>query len=425
MRVPSLGKWFGRSVWSLLDQGLFALSNFALNVLLARWLGESDYGAFSVAFTVFLFLGVIYSSLMVEPMLVFGPGRYEGAFQAYLKVLGAIHWRIAALATTGIGAVCAAFYLGGPVFSSLLVLSLVSGLIFQQWLLRRACYVRLEPRVAAIGGIIYLTVMLGGAAGLRQSGQLSAVNGILLMAVASLFASLWIRRRLGANGVDSCEGPGRAAVVRDHWAYGKWAVATGVLSWFPGNIYMLLLPVWKGEEASGALRASFNLALPMLQVVASAGTMLLPVFVRARNEPDFARTLQRVLLLLGVPALAYVGMVVLFGKWFFQMLYDGAYEEHAGMAWVVVLSVVPGTVVMVLGAALRAMEASSKVFIAYVGASLACIVAGLPLTAKYGVAGAAAGMVLASLTTAVVMGFQLRRALRTPLPDAATVANSS
>ena len=416
--MPSLGKWIGRSVWSFLDQGLFALSNFALNVLLARWLGESDYGAFSVAFTVFLFLGVLYSALMIEPMLVFGPGRYQGAFLSYLRVLGSVHWRFAAVATAVIGMVCAAFYFGSPVFPSLLVLSLVSGLILQQWLLRRACYVRMEPQVAAIGGIVYLIVVFGGAFGLRETGQLSAVNGILLMAIASIAASLWIRFRLSSRGRDECEGPERSTLIHDHWNYGKWAVATGILSWFPGNIYMLVLPAWHGEEASGALRASFNLALPMLQVAASAGTMLLPVFVRAKSGPGFARSLRGILLLLGLPSVVYAGIVALFGKPLFLALYDGAYADAAGSAWLVVLAVVPGAVVTVLGAALRALEASSRVFVAYVGASLACLLVGLPLTAIHGVSGAAAGMVLASLTTATVMAFQLRRAFRQSLPAA-------
>src|SRR5207247_11135829 len=85
--AQGFGRWLGREFWAVTDQGLFAVSNFALNVLLARWLAPQDYGAFAVAFAVFLLLGTFHSSLLIEPMLVFGPGRYRRRLSEYVGVL--------------------------------------------------------------------------------------------------------------------------------------------------------------------------------------------------------------------------------------------------------------------------------------------------------------------------------------------------
>ena len=53
--------WLTKGCLAVADQGVFAVSNFLLNILLARWLAPADYGAFALAYSVFLFLLLICS----------------------------------------------------------------------------------------------------------------------------------------------------------------------------------------------------------------------------------------------------------------------------------------------------------------------------------------------------------------------------
>jgi len=53
-------RWLRSGIWALADQGLFSGANFIANVLLADLLTPVEYGAFTVAFTTFLFLGTIH-----------------------------------------------------------------------------------------------------------------------------------------------------------------------------------------------------------------------------------------------------------------------------------------------------------------------------------------------------------------------------
>src|ERR1035437_4795337 len=87
MLVFGPGKYRERFPEAILDQGLFAGSNFLLNVLLARWIAPADYGAFALAYSVFLLLGVFHSALPTGPMLVFGPGKYRERFPEYIGIL--------------------------------------------------------------------------------------------------------------------------------------------------------------------------------------------------------------------------------------------------------------------------------------------------------------------------------------------------
>jgi hypothetical protein len=87
INIKNLSRWLTKGFWAVSDQGLFSLSNFALNLLLARWLVPQDYGAFTVALSVFYLVGTFHGALLTEPMLVFAPSRYKGRFPEYLGAL--------------------------------------------------------------------------------------------------------------------------------------------------------------------------------------------------------------------------------------------------------------------------------------------------------------------------------------------------
>ena len=74
----------GLGAVAVLDQALFAGSSFSINILLARWLPPVQYGAFALAFFLFLLLGALHTAVLTEPMLVFGASVYRGRVRAYL-----------------------------------------------------------------------------------------------------------------------------------------------------------------------------------------------------------------------------------------------------------------------------------------------------------------------------------------------------
>src|SRR5215211_6550801 len=79
-----LSQWLGKGLWAVVDQALFASSNFVLSILLARWLIPSEYGAYTVAYTTFWVLSAVHTGLLTEPMMVYGPSRYRGRLPEYL-----------------------------------------------------------------------------------------------------------------------------------------------------------------------------------------------------------------------------------------------------------------------------------------------------------------------------------------------------
>jgi hypothetical protein len=161
---------------ALVDQGLIGTSNFIVGILLARQVSPAAYGAYAVAFECFLGLSIVYGSLVLEPMSVFGPSTYRESPREYLAILLRVH-----LAT----AVASVVILGGAAWiarslarnTSLpgalagTVVAVPCVLLF--WLARRAFYVKLKPTAAAYGSVVYCIVLVFGLVVLQRFGLLS------------------------------------------------------------------------------------------------------------------------------------------------------------------------------------------------------------------------------------------------------------
>src|SRR5579862_7068128 len=83
--------WVRKGGFAILDQGLISGSNFLVSVLLARWMAPEQYGAYAVAFGIFVLLSLVYQSLVLEPMAVFGGSSYHHCLKQYLSTLLRIH----------------------------------------------------------------------------------------------------------------------------------------------------------------------------------------------------------------------------------------------------------------------------------------------------------------------------------------------
>jgi O-antigen/teichoic acid export membrane protein len=76
--------------WSVADQALTSLANFALSAVVARTSGPADFGAFTIAFTAYLVTLSISRALATQPLLI----RFSGASQS--------EWRRATSSAAGV-----------------------------------------------------------------------------------------------------------------------------------------------------------------------------------------------------------------------------------------------------------------------------------------------------------------------------------
>ena len=413
--------WARRGSWAIADQALFSLSNLALNVLLARWLAPSGYGAFVTAFAVFLLLSGIHNALLIEPMSVFGAGRYSEEYASYMRKVTGLQWGLSSVLAVPTALVGLAYRLGWfgivpsrDISGAFFAVSLATPFVLYFWTMRRACYARLNTGLAAAGSAVYLVLMVGGQYILWSRDMLSIPTCMGTMAFAGFVVGsvLLFRMSRPTRGASVFR---VAALMREHWSYGRWAIATTVTSWMRGNIYYMVLPIIVGLGASGGLRASMTLVSPIASFSTAVGTFLVPTFVRLRasRSTHYPRVVWLVAVLFSIAGLAYWLAVLAYGRGLMRAAFGDAYSSYYGLLPIVGLIPVLSGTHQVLASALRAQERPDLEFRAQFISAGVALTAGVLLSVLAKTEGAAVGLLLTALVS-------LAMALRLALPVIST-----
>jgi O-antigen/teichoic acid export membrane protein len=407
--------WVHKGGCAVLDQALISGSNFVVSILLARWLVPEQYGAYAVAFGFFVLLSLVYGSLVLEPMAVFGGSSYRQSLRGYLSSLIWIHvaMSLAIAATFGASAfiawkVAPAGGLGG----ALAGVTIASPCVLLFWLARRTFYLELSPAKAAVGALVYFTISLGLLFVVYRRGVLSPFSAFVLIGIAALGTGVYLLVRLLRDlRPDTFDHP-VGEVWGRHWRYGSWALLTCVASWIPANIYYPLLGVFGNMAKSGQLKALMNFTLPVEQVKLALGLLLLPyaASVIGREGRASAGALSRRMTLVAI-GVAIVYWAVLF--WWqgpaFHVLYSGRYTEVAHLLPIVALGSLAWCGSFGSAITLRAMESPSSVFVAFALATAASLIIGIPATWYYGLSGAIWGTNVSDLLSWIFLVWILRR----------------
>ena len=398
--LPLLRKGF----WAIGDQGLFAGANFLLNILLARWLSPEAYGAFAIAYSIFVFIGIMNASFLIQPMLVFGSERFAGRFPAYLRLLllrgtGGF----AAIGALLLAAGASWFAYTGSADLSLALFGLALTLPFLLFVrvARRALYVHDHHHWATLGGGVYLACIATLLYGVHAYATVSVWTAMLVLGGASVvsggfmssYLEGWTTARADSSLVDE--------VLQRHWEFGSWAAGTGAANWMMGNIYILVLPLWGSLEASGAFKALMNLVKPVLHTYSAFSMLLIPEFVEALSKGRFWQKALLVSACLLGGSGAYWLLIGLFGPEIMGLLYGDQYSTYAPLLWVLGAYPFLDSARVVLEAGLRAIERPDWLFWAYVGGATMTLTAGLGLLAQHGILGAMLGLTASSAIVSV------------------------
>ncbi len=408
--------WLSKGFLALLDQGLISGSNFLVTILLARWLTAEQYGAYALAFSIFLLSAGIHQSLLLEPMSVLGPASYPDRQRAYL---GALLWIQGVLglmffALLGFSALVAHhFAFPGGLASALAGLALSTPCVLLFWLVRQAFYLQQSPAPSAAGAFLYSALLLSGLMMVYRRGLLSPFAAYLMMAVGAVATSALMLVRLRPS-LKPTAGPSLSQVWQEHWYYGRWALGTSAVKWVPGNIFYALTGTLLGMADVGALKALLNLFLPLAQAANALSGLFLPYVASTFGRQGLSATkapVQKITLLYFSGGVVYLVLFMLFQEPIFVFLYGGKFMQFLYLVpWVIFSAILNvGSYGPALG--LRAIQSPSSVFVTYCVAGLASTAFSITLTWIFGLPGAIASLVLSGLTVLVANTLLFRRKL--------------
>jgi len=414
LSISETVSWTAKGGLAVLDQGLFAGTNFITNLLLARWLDPAQYGAFAVAYSVFLLFGTLYSAFLTEPMLVFGPGKYFSRLQQYLGLLLRGHFSIAVSLSMMLFAVALAvgrFY--SMVGWALAGVALAAPWILLVWFARSAFYVRSKPGWPAAGGAIYCAGLLALIALLHNMGRLTpfsalaAMGGLALAVGTLLLFRLHVRWRL-LPGV-----PGARGVAADHWSYGRWVAPSRAAGWVPTNVYFAVLPLWFGLSDAGALKALLNFSMPVIHTLTALGVLLLPSLVRGRSKGGTRGvdlTVRWFFALAFLGTVLYATLLWIFRYQALYLLYGEKYEHYASLPFLLACLVPFGACVAEpFSRALVAIERPDLMFKSSAIGGAVALGLGVPLVAAFGLTGALAGTMLSGVVSGLMSYFYYQK----------------
>jgi O-antigen/teichoic acid export membrane protein len=418
--------WAMKGGLALLDQGIFAGSNFVISILLARWLSAEQYGMYAVAFAVFLFLLNFEQALLLEPMLVFGSSVYRDCLRGYVKALLLLHLGMSLVMAFGLcvsAAVVSKLGQANGLPGALVGVAFAAPTVLLLWLTKRTFYLKLSPAPSAGASLLYCALTMGGLALVYKHSHLSPLAAFLLMGLGSLGASIVLLAYLGLRLSSTQDAPSLLDTWRRHWRYGRWALGANAMMWIPINAFYPLLSRLSGMAQAGELKALMNFAAPMLQACAALHTLILPYAARVLQEKGSAGVsvlLRRMTLLCVSCAVPYWVVLLLFQGPAFRMLYSDRYTEVAYLLPVVALASVAGSAFFGPSIVLRSMESPGLIFAAVSVSSGISVAIGIPLIRALGVGGAVWSIALSETLAFVAAVVLLRRKARRSLATTPT-----
>jgi O-antigen/teichoic acid export membrane protein len=393
-KLRSLIPWAMKGGLAILDQAVFAGSNFIISILLARWLSATEYGTYAVAFAVFLFLLNFHQALLLEPMLVFGSSVYRKCLRKYMRGLLMIHAGISIIFVVGLLASAAVIYHMGHADGlpgALLGIAFTTPTVLLFWLTKRTFYLKLSPAPSAAAAVLYCILTMGGLMFVYKHHLLSPLSAFLLMGLGGLGSSVVLLAYLSSKLLRTEEGPSTVETWRKHWEYGRWALGANAMMWIPINLFYPLVSRFSGLAQAGELKALMNFASPMLQTCAALSSLMLPYAARVMEQKGNAGVntiLRRMTLLCAGCAVPYWVVLILFKGPAFHLLYRGGYTQVEYLLPVVALASIAGSAFFGPSIVLRSLEAPRSVFAAVSFSSCVAVAAGIPLTMFWGIGGA-------------------------------------
>ncbi|GJD80546.1 hypothetical protein [Methylobacterium gregans] len=418
-RFRKAGGHAARLAWPLIDQGIASIGTFGLTILLARALPPAEYGVFALLLGGLMILHMVTSSLVFYPLSVraaaAGPEGGAALMRASLDLLGLL------FLPAGAAIALAALAAGR---ADLILPALAYFLLWQtQEAFRRYLFAELRFAAAIPGDAVSYLGQVALVLWLARDGHLTLGGALCAMALTSGLGALLQAGRAGL-GRGGRAAPRLPAILGDFWRLGGWSLANNLLGTLRGQVLFWLLAVLSGAALTAQLQASQNLVNLMNPLVIGLCNIIPQTAARAhaRGKAEAWRA-ARPFALSGVPvALLFFSVLFAAPEPVLRLVYGSAspYLGLAGPVRLLALAAVAAYATDMVCSYFHGVEAARHALVVNAAGTVAVLAAAVPLTLRFGLGGACAAMVLASLVRLLISQLLLRRliAADAPLPAA-------
>ena len=396
-----------RMRWGMVDQCASSLTNFAVTVAAARTATEEEFGAFSLAMAVYIFLLWMARSLATEPLVV----RYAGAPWGTQRLAAkeAVGLALVVGCASAAGMAAAGALAGGLPGRALLVMALFMPALLVQDAYRYVLVMAGKARGAAANDCAWLLLLALAGVALGVSGNADAIRLAAAFGVSGTVAAL-----LGARQTRVVPSPGSTP----GWLRRNRELAVPyVLELVAVNgttqLAMIGIAVIAGVAAVGHLRAAMLLLSPLTVLFAGVYLVGTPEAVRlgARSLGALARFVTGLAAASALLIVLFAMVVMSTPGRIGSAVLGTTWLPARHLLWPIALMTSASACSLSAVVGLRALRAQRRSL--YARAWVAPVTLGFALVGAYvgGAQGAAIGLGIAATVGAAISWAAFRRAL--------------
>lgn len=394
----------------ILGQMVASGGNFALGVLLARWLGMEVFGQYSLLWMGVLFLLSLHQAYITQPLMALLAGKSEKEQSDYLKSLAGLQ----TLVTVAIPllAVLAYLLLKTVGFTAawlnwLPVTGLLASVYLLQEFIKKYCFAKKLTHVPLFMDSALFGLVLPVFAMLQYKGALTLQHALFSLMVFYLISSGLGLKLVGPGLIKQWKRTQLIHTAKEHYHYSFWLLGTSLVQWFSGNFFLVAAAGTLGAVAVGAFRMAQNM-VGLCHVLFLAMENIVPAEAArqffSNGEKAMFAYLRRIGLLGGIPVGLLLLVLSLAAPWLIGWLFGADYQAFTYLVAAYSVVYALSYIAIVLRFALRSMQFTSPIFIAYAISAAVSVLVAHPMVAHWGMAGVVAGLVGAQVLMLAVYG---------------------
>ncbi|MEM9586590.1 MAG: hypothetical protein AAGA03_04860 [Planctomycetota bacterium] len=323
---------------AVLDQGLFSGTNFLSAVLIGRYCGPEQLGAYALAFSLVMLAISMVRAGLISPYVVL-QGNVSAETNRSLRAA-----MLMAMLLFGISLACVALMAGLwiPMSMSLaLAVSLPAGLLRDFG--RRLAIAEFRVRHATIQDAAILVIQIGALMTMAINGQLDAASALTVSGVVwSVAATVgWFVQR---NHYQFADNAWKSNLMQ-LWPIGRWVGLTQIASTIQAFVMPWIMAVAHSAKLAGIYAACWALVQIASPAIEGLGNVLSPALARSVAQHSWRNLRYRVFVATTTFAAMMMIMLVFImtlGRWALDRLYGA---EYAGFFGVLVLLTLAATAV--------------------------------------------------------------------------------
>jgi O-antigen/teichoic acid export membrane protein len=399
--------------WTMADQAVVSGVNFLTGLLLARWLGIFEFGIFSIAWVVVLFVFSLQYAMVSAPMLSIVSKIEDSERPTYFGSVVLQHVLFTAVSgiLVWLGVTASGQFFPGLGLDPYALPLMAATVAFQSRdFLRRVFYASDRHMAAFVLDVFAYGGQLAALVAMVSIGNLDIISALWTITAVSGLAVLGAA--FGIGRLRFCP-RGLVAVARRHWQFSRWLAASALSNLFVDHFLLVLSGALIGPAAAGAMKAAQNL-MGIAQLMFFALENIVPVRAGWHFYNGGIDALTEFMNRVVKWSVAMTALIVMLfathPEFWLQLVFGDEFVGYVILVRLYGACFLLKSLGFAFTAGLHAIEDTQPIFVACCSAAALAFAVTYPLLAQFGVTGAAAGAVIveALMVIIIISGFLVR-----------------